>query len=338
MNPAIQDTWNKLVTDDDSSKIYHLYQWGTLLDEVYRYRLLYLQEDNGIFPLAYIQSRIFGNRLISLPFADYGGPCAKDNGTANKLIAQCQEVARDLDVDFIEIRCPDKRYSATLNERGFVRRDDYLTFILPLDRKIEELWKGIGDKNRNMVRKAERNGVQVVEAGSKADLQKFYLLYQKTMKKLGSPPQPFRFFEKLWGFFYPQSLIIPLAKYDEKYIAGGLFFLHQGTIHHAYSCSSGKYLQLAPNDLIQWYTIRWGNEHGFSYLDSGRSRENEGTVLFKKRWGGIPVKMPYFYQFCKKKLKERQEIRYQRISDLWSRYMPESIANRLGPWVIKQIG
>jgi hypothetical protein len=48
--------------------------------------------------------------------------------------------------------------------------------------------------------------------------------------------------------------------------------------------------------------------------------------------------MPYFYQFYKKELKERQEVKYQRISNLWSRYMPEPIANRLGPWVIKQIG
>jgi hypothetical protein len=69
--------WNKIV-DSDNSKIYHLYEWGTLLNEVHGHKLIYLEEDKGVFPMAYVKSFIFGNRLISLPFADYGGPCTND--------------------------------------------------------------------------------------------------------------------------------------------------------------------------------------------------------------------------------------------------------------------
>jgi len=338
MNSIRLDAWNELVNSCDDSKIYHLYQWSALLEKVHGHKLIYLQDDNGVFPLAYIKSLIFGNRLISLPFADYGGPCTQGEKIAKRLMVECQEVAQELDVDFIEVRCPDSRYFETFKEQGFVRRDEYLTFILPLDRKIEELWKGIGDKNRNMVRKAEKSGVQVVEAKSKADLENFYRLYLKTMKRLGSPPQPFKFFERMWDLFHPQNLMIPLAKYEEIYIAGGLFLLHNGIIHHAYSCSLEEYLRLAPNDLIQWHIIEWGNEHGFSYLDFGRSRENAGNVLFKRRWGGDLVKMPYFYKFYKKELYERQEKQYQLASRLWSKYMPAFMANMIGPWIIKQVG
>lgn len=338
MNSTRLDNWNKLVNSCDDSKVYHLYQWSALLEEVHRHKLVYLQDDNGVFPLAYIKSLIFGNRLISLPFADYGGPCARGEKIAQRLISECQEVAQELDVDFIEIRSPDRRYFEAFKEQGFVKRDEYLTFILPLDRKIEELWKGIGDKNRNMVRKAEKSGVQVIEAKSKADLENFYRLYLKTMKKLGSPPQPFKFFERMWDLFYPQSLLMPLAKYEEIYIAGGLFFLHSGIIHHAYSCSLEEYLRLAPNDLIQWHIIEWGNKNGFGCLDFGRSREDAGNVLFKKRWGGDLVRMPYFYKFYKKELRQRQEKQYQWASRLWSKYMPAFMANRIGPWIIKQVG
>lgn len=337
MNSTKFAEWDELVRECGFSKIYHLYQWGMLLEEVHGYRLVYLQEDTGVFPLAYVKSLIFGNRLISLPFADYGGPCAQDEETAEKLISECEEKAEELNVDFIEIRCPNNQYFDILTQRGFVKRDEYLTFVLPLNRRIEELWKGIGDKKRN-VKKAERSGVQIVEATNKTDLKAFYLLYLATMKRLGSPPQSYRFFEKMCDSFYPRNIIIPLAIHEGKYIAGGAFFVYNGTIHYAYGCSLKDYLPLRPNDLIQWYMIKRGNEQGYSSLDFGRTREGDGTVLFKRRWGGEVVSMPYFYKFYRGTINKRPEIQYRSVSRLWSKYVPKLIANGFGPWIIKQVG
>lgn len=329
--------WNEIITHNNS-KIYHLSEWSTLLNEVHGHKLIYLEENNGVFPLAYVKSFIFGNRLISLPFADYGGPVTNDKETADILVTRTEDTAEELDVDFIEIRSPGEDYFDIFEKHGFVRRDDYFTFILELDRGVKNLWKIIGRKNRNMVRKAEKNSVKIVEAKNKSDLRVFYGLYLKTMKKLGSPPQPHKFFETIWDLFYPEKLIILLATYNDMYIGGSLFFLHKSTIHHAYNCSSKEYLGLGQNNLMQWYIIKWGNENGFKYLDFGRTRENAGNLLFKRRWGGELVKMPYFYKFYKKELKEREEIKYKGLSKLWSKYMPEFVANRIGPWIIKQIG
>jgi FemAB-related protein (PEP-CTERM system-associated) len=329
--------WNKIV-DSKDSKIYHLYEWGTLLNEVHGHKLIYLEENKGVFPLAYVKSYIFGNRLISLPFADYGGPCTNDKETVDILITKTEKTAEELDVNFIEIRSPSEEYLNIFEKHGFVRRDDYFTFILDIDREVEDLWKIIGRKNRNMVRKAEKNGVGIVEAKNKSDLKVFYGLYLKTMKKLGSPPQPYKFFERVWDLFYPENLMIPLATYNDRYIGGSLFFIRKDTIHHAYNCSLKEYLELGQNDLMQWYIIKWGNENGFKYLDFGRTREGAGNVLFKRRWGGESVMMPYFYKFYKKELKEREEVKYEGVSKLWGKYMPEFVANRIGPWIIKQIG
>jgi FemAB-related protein (PEP-CTERM system-associated) len=330
--------WNELV-NHNNSKIYHHCEWGTLLNEVHGHKLIYLEEDKGVFPLAYVKSFIFGNRLISLPFADYGGPVTNDKETADILINKVDDVVKELDVAFIEIRSPEEEFFETFEKHGFVRRDDYFTFILPLDRKIEDLWKIIGRKNRNMVRKAEKNGVEIVEARNKNDLKVFFGLYLKTMKKLGSPPQPYRFFETIWDLFYPlKNLTILLAVYNKEYIGSSLFFMHKDTIHHAYNCSLNDYSGFGQNNLMQWYIIKWANENGFKYLDFGRTRENAGNVLFKRRWGGELVKMSYFYKFCKKELEEREEIKYERLSKLWGKYMPMFVANRIGPWLIKQIG
>lgn len=329
--------WNEIV-NHNNSKISHLYEWGTLLNEVHGHKLIYLEEDKGVFPLASVKSYIFGNRLISLPFADYGGPVTKDKETADILVTRTEDAAKELDVDFIEIRSPCEDYFDIFEKHGFVRRDDYFAFVLSLDGQVDDLWKVIGRKNRNMVRKAEKNDIKIEKAKNKSDLRVFYGLYLKTMKKLGSPPQPYKFFEAIWDLFYPKNLVISLATYNDEYIAGSLFFVHKNTIHHSYNCSLREYSGLGQNNLMQWYIIKWGNENNFENLDFGRTRENAGNVLFKRRWGGELVKMPYFYKFYKKELKEREEIKYERLSELWSKYMPEFVANGIGPWIIKQIG
>jgi len=338
VKPVEAEAWNESVACYDYSKFYHLYQWGALLEEVHGHELFYLKVDKSIFPVACVKSRIFGKRLISLPFADYGGPCAQDENTAERLILECLEKAQVLGVDFIEVRGPNNRYFGCLEKHGFVRRDDYLTFVLQLDKGIQGLWRGIGDKTRNRVRKAQKSGIEIIEAANKSDLRAFYLIYLKTMKRLGSPPQSYKYFERIWDLFYPSRMMMPLARCAGRHIAGGLVFLHGETMHFAYSCSLSEYQQLAPNDSIWWHVIKSGHERGFRYIDFGRSREDEGTVLFKRRWGGELVKMPYFYKFYGEKLDERQEVRYRWASHLWSRFVPESVASRLGPFVIKQIG
>lgn len=329
--------WNELITMNNS-KFYQLYEWGELLNKVHGHRLFYLEEEKGVFPLALVKSNIFGNRLISLPFADYGGPIAYEKEIADKLISRAKELAGEMDVDYIEIRSPDDRYFSILEKNGFTRRDDYFTYITCLDRPLVDLWKSIGNKNRNMIRKAEKNNVKIIHSQDKNDIKTFYKLYLRTMKRLGSPPQPYRYFETLWGLFYPGNSHLILANYYGNIIASNLYLLHKDTIYHAYNCSSGEFRGLGSNNLMQWSIMKWGIENGYKYLDFGRTREKAGNVLFKSRWGAEAVTMPYYYKFIKKELEERDEIKYKWISNIWSKYLPMSVADYMGPAIIKEIG
>jgi len=322
----------------NGSKIYHLYRWSLLLNKTHNYKIFYIENNEGVFPLAYIKSLIFGNRLISLPFADYGGPLANTSEGIDSLIVEAETIAKRLNIDFLEVRSPYEGYYPNFENYGFKRRDDYFTFILPLDGDIENLWGLIGKKNRNMIRKAIKNEIEIRESRDKSDIFNFYEIYLKTMMKLGSPPQPLLFFETIWDLFYPNNLMLLFAESHGSPIASSLYLLHDSIIHHSYNCSLNFPHGLGQNNLLQWYIIKWGNMQGFKYLDFGRTRANAGNELFKNRWGGKLFIMPYFYKFYRKELEERQEVKYSKISRLWGKYMPELIANHLGPMIIKQIG
>lgn len=323
---------------NNESKIYNRYEWSFLLNEVHGHHIFYLSDQDVVFPIALVSSKIFGDRLISLPFADYGGPAGHDTYSINKLILNILEIAKEFEVDFVEIRAPEKDCYHLFEANGFARRDDYFTYILPLGSTIDELWDIIGKKNRNMVRKAIKNNINIIEADCKQDLKRFYNLYLITMKSLGSPPQSFNFFDKIWDNFYPDSFIILNAISMDMCIASSLYFLHKGTIHHSYNCSLKGFQGLGQNNLLQWHIIEWGNSKGYKFLDFGRTREGAGNELFKERWGGTKIEMPYFYKFLKKKINQRDEIKYKRISFLWEKFMPYSLANKIGPYIINQIG
>jgi len=330
--------WNEVVNKSEDSKIYHLLEWGTLLENIHGHKLFYINDNENVLALSYVKSYLFGNRLISLPFADYGGPCLSNNKSLDYLISKAKEIGRNLDVDFIEIRSPNEASFDILIDYGFIRRDDYATFILRIDSQLNILWNLIGKKNRNMIRKGYKMDIKIIEGSCIEDIKIFYKMYTSTMKSLGSPPQPYTFFREIWRLFYPNNVKLLIASYEGRNIASSLYFLHKKTIHHAYNCAYRTHFGLGQNNLMQWYIIKWGNEKGFKYLDFGRTRTGAGNEMFKRHWNGEVVMMPYFYMFYKKELKERQEIKYKAISELWRKYMPEKAANIIGPSIIRQIG
>jgi FemAB-related protein (PEP-CTERM system-associated) len=329
--------WNNFVNNHETT-IYHTYEWGEILKKVHGHDVFYISEKNGIFPVAFVKSIIFGNRLISMPFADYGGPCAINKETTRELINNVVSLSEKMNLDFIEIRSPDEKYFKEFEQFGFVARKDYCTFILDLRQSLDELWKGMEKRTRNDVTKSQKTKFKIIDVQNLEELREFYELYLSTMKNLGSPPQPFEFFKYTWEKFHPNKIKIRLVEYEKNKISGMVFFYHNNKVHFSYSCSNRKFSKLRANDFLLWDTIKNAKKDNYKFFDFGRTRKNSGVYFYKKGWGGKETPMTYFYKFYKKELKERQEIKYKKISDLWSRYMPHRLARKIGPWVIKQIG
>ena len=151
--------WDFIVQKDENSSIYHTEKWLTILEKVFGYKIFKLRRENIIFPIALVKSFLFGDRLISLPFSDYGGFCGK--GEVDEILEELKTISYSLDVDFIEIRCPHAQYINSLRNAGFLDRDDYCTFVLDLTVGKDEIWKNFEKRVRNGIRKANKNNIKV---------------------------------------------------------------------------------------------------------------------------------------------------------------------------------
>ena len=141
----------------------------------------------GVLPLAHVNSLLFGNALVSLPFAVYAGVAASNDDAASALEQEAQQLAQRLGVAHLELRHVQPRHA------DWPRQDLYVTFrkaILP-DEEANML--AIPRKQRAMVRKGIKNELR---SDIDADVDRFFALYADNVHRHGTPALPKRYFQR----------------------------------------------------------------------------------------------------------------------------------------------
>jgi FemAB-related protein (PEP-CTERM system-associated) len=347
------EEWNNFVENASHTSSYHMWEWGEALYFTYGYQRYYLssvQEERvlGILPLIHVKSMFFGNRLISLPFCEYGGPLlVPELSTREKrqvttvLLNAANKLAKTLRVNYIEMRNPVIEDAEELVEaQGYAVLPRYVTFRVDLTRDSDELWANLDKSTRKSIRKAMKNQVTVREVEGEEQLKAFYTLYLKDMRKHGSPPHKYLLFKKFSELFQASSKMrILLAEYEGRFIGGRIVFCDGKTIFCWSSVSDTKYRNLNPSILLLWETIEWGLKNGYHSLEMGRTRKGTTIYDFKKSWGGREINLNEYICFTesnKRELPDPTERTYRYLAKVWS-LMPIGLAKRIGPKILSGI-
>ena len=91
-------SWDTFVQACPQATFFHRSAWQQVIADVFRHEtyFLYAREGErikGVLPLAHVNSRLFGNALVGLPFAVYGGVAADCAAAADALEEQAQTLA-----------------------------------------------------------------------------------------------------------------------------------------------------------------------------------------------------------------------------------------------------
>jgi FemAB-related protein (PEP-CTERM system-associated) len=327
------DAWDSYIYESDTSTFYHQIGWRNIVLKTYGHKPRYLVargDDGGIIgvlPMFLMESRLFGRKLVSVPFAPYGGVCADDAVVRGALVAEGGRVAREIGVDYLEIRglSGDRRYGSEL-----VTNDAYFTLILRLERDPELVWQRFSRKVRNATRKAMKSGLEV---GTGADyVRDFYRIYARNMRDLGAPVHAYSLYANLLEEF-PEQTGIAVVRCDEQVIAGIFLLYFRDTVISGWASSNKSYQRFNPNNLLYWAVVKDSCEAGYEYFDFGRSIADSGTYRFKKPWGAEVAQLCYQYYLNKaKKMPDTSQISPKRkmFAEVWRR-MPVSLVARVGP-------
>jgi hypothetical protein len=79
---------------------------------------------------------------------------------------------------------------------------------------------------------------------------------------------------------------------------------------------------------------------GCKVFDYGRSKQGTGSFDFKKNWGFVPTPLHYEYRLYRgDSIPQNNPAnpKYRAFIALWRR-LPISLANQLGPFIVRNLG
>lgn len=328
--------WNAFVFACPEATFFHRAEWQIILRDVFRHPtyFLFAEQDGeilGILPLAHVKSLLFGNALVSLPFAVYAGIAAKTPYALAPLENAAQDLARELDVEHLEFR------NLTPRHTEWPTQDLYVTFRKEILPDVEANMQAIPRKQRAMVRKGINNGL-ISEIDRSSD--RFFALFADNVHRHGTPALSKRYFDTLLKLFGDDCEIMTVTSKDGKPLSSVLSFYFRDEILPYYAGDDQAARNLAANDFKYWELMRRSCERGIKIFDYGRSKTGTGPYAFKKNWGFEPQALHYEYCLYKRDSipqNNPSNAKYKLFIEAWRR-MPIGLANMIGPHVVRNLG
>lgn len=208
---------------------------------------------------------------------------------------------------------------------------DRNTICIDVSHPIEEIWSGqISSKNRNMIRKAERFGLEYFVENDFDSMEIFEELYYKTMSRLNANEFylfDYSYFIKIKENFENMSFLAGV-KYNGKVIAAAIFFVYGLYGQYHLAGSDKEYSSLGANNFMIWNTIKEMKKRGVTQFHLGGGicgSEDDTLYRFKKSFSRNNMDF-----YIGKWIFNQKE--YKKVCDIWRNKYPHMVSqygNRL---------
>lgn len=337
LESADDPRWDAFVAACDHATFFHRAGWKRVIEESLGHETYFLYAEDetgalvGVLPLVFIRSPLFGRSLSSTAFCVYGGPAVTHPAAADALSARAVEIGGRLRVGHVEFRSrtpsqSDWRCNSSL----------YVTFRRRIDPDPEKSLLAIPRKQRAMVRKGIKNGL-VSEIDATVD--RLYAIYAESVRNLGTPVFPRRYFAALKKEFGDECQVLTVLSQGRPVSSVMSFFFRDEVLPY-YGGGTPDARDVAANDFMYWEVMRRAAERGCNIFDFGRSKVGTGAFDFKEHWGFEPEPLHYEYRLVR--AKELPDInplnpKFKLFIAAWKR-LPLPVANFVGPWIASDLG
>ena len=315
-----REAWDAYVRKHPHANHCHLFGWKPVIEGTYGHPGVYLAAETaagfaGVLPLVHVRSLLFGSRLVSMPFLNYGSVLADTEEVSAALVEEAVRIGAERKATVIDLRSTHPLGSAEgANRHGFVQKAHKIRMLLTLPESGEALMKGLKAKVRSQVRRPEKEGMEAVVGGAEL-LDAFYAVFSVNMRDLGSPVHARGLFERIFreleegpegstgahgdGGAADADRVRPrvrigLVRHQGEAVAAGLIVCFRDLAEIPWASSRRAFNRFSPNMLVYGTLLSYAADHGYRHFDFGRSTPDEGTYRFKRQWGAEPAPL-YWY-------------------------------------------
>jgi FemAB-related protein (PEP-CTERM system-associated) len=327
LTPSERGLWTDFVARN-SGNYCQVLEWQRVLAVSYRLETHFLMFFDagipvGLLPLAVIPS-LFSRKAVSLPFCNYGGLLVAGNFDKQRVLQSALDYLGARGIARIEFR----------DLRGLAdgKSSSEVTLLLDLPETQELLWKNVGDKARNQVRKAERAGLAAHWGPDQAgDL---YDIYAENMGRLGTPVHARAFVDGILDAFGERADVLTV-RLGGQAVAAMLVLKHDDTWADPIASSRVEFKHLNANMLLYWEALRQAMLSGAKRFDFGRSKKESGTYRFKRQWGAREAPLDYYTYVDGVRVESASTDAYRGgkaalFAKFWTR-LPSSFQRLVGP-------
>lgn len=331
-----RDEWDAFVRRTPGGTFFHLIGWKEVIEQTFGFTARYLiakrsGEPVGVLPLFELRAAFSRPCLLSLPFAVEGGICNTDEEAGQALQDAALALSEQRHARYIELR--DGR-----DGPGFHMREGlYYRFRRPILSSDEENLAAIPRKQRRMVRVGQQSGL--VARVSRDDLDVFYDLYARSVRNLGTPVFPRRYFQ-LFLERFPEDCVLLTVTHEGTPAAAVLSFFFNDVVLPYYAGSRGDLWRYAVNDFMYWELMRYARQRGAQVFDFGRSKKGTGAYEYKRHWGFEPEPLRYRIAMRGNERVAEHNMSSDSVQFLrraWKR-LPLPVTKVLGPFFIRRFG
>lgn len=331
---AFDARWERFVLAHPGTMHAHRAAWRGVIREVFGHETHYLTARDhdglvrGVLPLVRVRTALFGDYMVSVPYLNYGGPVADDDGVVARLLDQAASLAERLGVAHMEIReCRPRP--------GWPARTDKVAMELELPPTHDALLRQVGSKLRAQIKRPLREGARPRSGGVEL-LNLFYEVFARNMRDLGTPVYSRHFFSSVLRAF-PEGARLFIVRIGTRAVAAALTLRFRERVEIPWASSLREFNRYGVNMLLYSEVLRHAIETGAGMFDFGRSTRDAGTYRFKAQWGARPRPLYWHYwlragdrppQLTPSNPKYRLAIR------MWQR-LPVPLANLIGPHLVR---
>lgn len=343
------EAWDRFVERHEQARFCHLFKYaGVVACYGYAPRNICFLKDRaivGVLPAVDVKSLLFGRKLVSQPFSEFGGllldPTLGDGDIAEIFELLREYLQRHPAIRSIEIHgnhgVPD-----AWRDRLAIEAIPHHIGYLELNRSVDELWtKVIRPSVRNKVTQARKHGLEASSRCNEDIIRQWYFpMYLRSMKRLGVPPHKIDYYLNCYDAF-GDNMIIFWATKGSTAIAALLGFSCSTRVNIINTVSDPEHWHLRPNDLVHWEFIKWAAETNHKYFDFGSIRY-QGQMEFKKKWGCQMAEHKHYFFVPREATKSARTVDSSSklmtgMAALWSHYMPIALARVFGPMIRKHL-
>ncbi len=147
------------------------------------------------------------------------------------------------------------------------------------------IWDNIISKNRNMIRKAEKNGIEIRHGKDLALFEDFRRIYNATMDK-DHAEEYYYFGDAFYASIHNDlhdNYEMFYAVLDGQIIAMSIMLFANKQMHYHLSGSMIEFRNLAPSNLLLYKAALWGCEQGYKtfHLGGGVGSGEDNLYKFK---------------------------------------------------------